>query len=366
VSGFVSTSGVGSRSICSRAGGGWISFGVAQRGGRLRDGHGVRDVGREARDVLDTKDGRAPTLTGIRRQVERHRERRRDPDIDPIPIDAREALRGDAADLDDSSVQPYGCPNDVGSRSESFLPQRVTDEHGGRPAREVVRRVEQPATGGPNAQPSQKVVRRDRGANVCGVRPQADRHHLGRHVRADGRERRDARAHRLVVGPEAWSAAGGLHRSRIAPDIDATQRRRLGNAVGCLQKQCVDHAEDRRGAADAETECRDDRGRERGRFAQRAHGEADVLPEALDDRFPADVVHAVSHRGRAAEVSERAAPRFLTVEARAAVRLGGGLDVLAQLVLQISVAVPPVQERPYAARQSPEHRWMKPHDTPLL
>ncbi len=236
-------------------------------------------------------------------QPERSSHGRGKPHVHGIRFDAGEALLGDANNLEQDAVHQQGLADRVSRAGKARLPHRVTD-HGDRvrTGDSIVLRDEQAAGGRADSQHLQEIMRDDTRADLLHVGAATKIDALGKKVSANARERWPTVAHRHVVDPEARPAIWRLHRARVAFDVEPPQRPRGRHRRRRTQEQAIDDAEDRRRAADAECERRH-RGRGKGRpLAKHANGEADVLPHALDHRFPADVPHPILHRLNAADL----------------------------------------------------------------
>ena len=160
-------------------------------------------------------------------------------------------------------------------------------------------------------------------------------HELGRQVCPDAGKRRTAVTHRDVVGPRARPSSRRHHRPRVALDVQLSQRCGVDHAGRRLEEQRIDDAEDGGRAADADGERGDRGGGEAGLLAQQAERNADVLPHALDDGFPAGVAHTILHGFDAADLDAGGTDRGVAAHAVRHLLVDYRLLVLAQLVGQL-------------------------------
>ena len=141
---------------------------------------------------------------------------------------------------------------------------------------------------------------------------------------------------------------------------DRYQRLRIPNGQG-VEQNGVDQAEDGCRTSDAECQRQYRDGGEARRLAQAAGGNTDVLPDAVDDRFPADVSDFFPHdRGRPERYASGPSRRLMAHPASNPV-LDSAFEKVLQLSVQLTIAAAGPTQCLCRSDEAPDPR---PHNSP--
>ena len=253
-----------------------------------------------------------------------------------LRLDTRKALLCDADNLQQHAVYEQGLADRVGRAAETRLPHPVADDGDRvRPWDAVVVRDEEPAECGTDPEYVKEIVRDNAGADLLHAAAAAYINERRRQIGRDAGERRPAIAHRGVVGPRARPAVRRSHVARVAFDVQPAHGSRVRYPGWRTEEQRIDHAEDRRRAADTEGERRDCGRGEGGLLAQHTERKTYVLKHALDHRLPADVANAILHGLNAADLDAGGADGGVAAHAAGHFSFDRRLQVLPQFVVQV-------------------------------